>query len=653
MRTGRSYVATAFALGIISLMGCAADSTGSVDTHPRNEDWGDETKYPELGGAYASLVAVTVAPTFVTGTLTITSAVDETIIVGKRAVDSAILVNGIQYGGVTSATLKKLVITGTTGDQIVILDFLGGVFAPGIATARGISVDLGAATTSNALRIRGTSAVDTFSVGSDGVSFNADNFRDIDVVWTNTAASFALAGGNDVLTATAAGKGVTGSATAPLTIYGGLGNDVILGGSGSDIIYGGPGADTISGGGTGAGGEKDYLYGEAGADIIGQDAANNGQDFIYCGTESPIDPAKPVVDLVSYAARGTVATRDSTNAASVATTDAARVWVTVGNTSAPDTTGPGNLPDGYLEYAADDGYLVPAGDLTSPLVAFNPASDVTVEADSVAADCEQVTGGQDNDILTGDANPNTLSGGTGDDVLSGLAGADVLNGDAGDDTFAEDAASNDGDVFNGLAGTDTVDYSLRIAVLNVSMDGKVADDGESGETDNVKGDVENVIGGTQGDTIVGNALNNKLTGGLGADTLNGGAGDDTFAEGDTANGGDVFIGGLGEDLVDYSLRANAVTVTMDGVAADDGEAELDNVSADVEDCNGGAGVDSITGNDLDNVIHGGAGADTLISGGKGDDFLDGDADVAVAIVCGEGDDIAVNGPATRDVSCEL
>jgi Ca2+-binding RTX toxin-like protein len=652
MRTGRSYVATAFALGIISLMGCAADTSGNQDSAPRG-DWGDETKYPELGGAFQALLPVTATPVFATGTLTITSAVSETIIVGKRAVDSAILVNGVQYGGVTAATLKKLIITGTAGDQVVILDFLGGAFAPGTATARGIVIDLGAQTVSNELHIRGSSGADTFAVGTDGISFGTDAFRDIDVTWTNTTTTFALAAGNDTFTATLGGKGVTGTAAVALTVYGGTGNDVLTGGAGADRLFGGAGTDTLSGG---AG--NDVLSGEAGADVISQGADKDGNDQIHCGTEAVVDPLKPVADTVSYALRGTALARDETSLVTVGTSDGERVQVTVGGACTDanaDLVCDLDAVNGLPTYLNDDGQIVETGGTFVGGVMTAATTVAADETDSVAADCEIVLGGLDNDILTGDDADNTLSGGPGNDVLTGNGGDDVLSGDADNDTFDESTTvlGAGGDTFNGGAGTDTVDYHSRSGSVTVTMDGKTADDGESGDLDNVKADVENILGGAGADTITGNALNNKLTGNAGADTLSGAAGDDTFDEGTTSNDGDVFIGGAGVDTVDYSARTVAIDVTMDGVAADDGESgEADSVGADIENLTGGTGVDSIVGNDLDNVIHGGAGADTLLSGGDGDDFLDGDADVAVSVLCGDGDDIAVNFT-TRDLSCEL
>lgn len=662
-RTGRSYVATAIAIGAIALSGCATDVDSSGVQLAPGEDWGDENKYPELGGAFASLEALATAPVFASGTLTVTTAAGgEVVVIGLRAVDSAILVNGDASHGATSKTLKKLVVTGGVGDDEVILDFLGGVFAPGTSSARGIEVNLG--TGDNILGIRGTSGKDTFAVGTDGVAFNADKYRDIDVTWgVGDSVSFALAAGDDTFLGTdGSSKGVTGNAAVALTVYGGDGKDTLTGGDGDDAIFGGAGDDTL----WGAAGD-DTLSGEAGADTITQGADNDGNDRVHCGTESPVDPEKPISDTVSYALRGNATARDETSLVTVGTSDGERVQATVGGTACgtlantvpgcetcDETSGTCDATDahGLAQYPADDGEIVESGGTFVDGVMDTPTTVAAAETDMIAPDCEIVVGGLDNDLLTGDGNANTLYGGAGDDTLTGGAGADVLYGDADNDTFEEEADPNGGDIFNGGAGTDTVNYGSRDAALTVTMDGKTADDGESGENDNVKSDVENLVGGTVGDSITGNSSANVLTGGLGNDALFGESGNDTFEEGSATSGGDVFNGGAGTDTVNYGDREEDLTVTMDGAAANDGEAsENDDVKSDVENCFGGDGVDSITGNASDNYINGGAGADTLLSGLGGDDYLDGDADLAVSVDCGDGSDIGIN--ATATVACEL
>jgi Ca2+-binding RTX toxin-like protein len=75
-------------------------------------------------------------------------------------------------------------------------------------------------------------------------------------------------------------------------------------------------------------------------------------------------------------------------------------------------------------------------------------------------------------------------------------------------------------------------------VLQLSLDSN-ASDGEPGEGDNLGADVENVLGGTGRNVIVGNSLANVLTGGQSNDTI-GGA--------DGISGNDRVIGSFGTDL---------------------------------------------------------------------------------------------------------
>lgn len=671
MRTGRSYVATALALGIITLSGCAAETSDEGSKLGKDEDWGDENKYPELGGAYHSLTAFSGTCTFASGLMTVTATSAQSIILGKRAVDSAIVVNGALLANcttVTSATVKQIKVVGSSGNDTLIIDFLGGTFAPGIAAAKGILVDLAGGT--DEVRVRGTSAADNWVFGSEGATtqsfaHNTDAFRDVE--FSNVESySFATAGGNDVFTGTVvaaglgAGKGVTASAGIAFTLFGGDGNDVLTGGDKGDKILGGEGADTLAGGGGASTviADRDRLFGEAGADVITQGDANNGRDDIYCGTEAVIDPAAPVKDTVSYALRGTAAVRDATSSTTIGNTDGERVILTLADFSVADSNadgipndvddGFGGAADGYPDYSANDGQT-------------NEALALTLEKDSIAGDCEIIVGGADNDILTGSPADDTVSGGAGDDTLVGGQGNDVLNGDDGDDLLDDGAViaspgTTGGDVFNGGLGTDTVNYLGRsLAGVVVTMNGTDPDDGQSGEADDVQSDVENLIGTAQVDDITGNDLGNVISGKAGNDLLHGGKGNDTFFEDYASNGGDSFEGGAGVDTVDYSHRTAAgVWVTMSDEVANDGAAsalptrtvtnqatilgleavvslgtstENDNVLEDVENVNGTQVNDDITGNALDNSIEGNAGADFLF-GLAGNDVLYGGADLA-------------------------
>jgi serralysin len=65
-------------------------------------------------------------------------------------------------------------------------------------------------------------------------------------------------------------------------------------------------------------------------------------------------------------------------------------------------------------------------------------------------------------------------------------------------------------------------------------------------------DIENAVGGSGADTLIGNSLNNSLSGGSGGDTLKGENGDDTLKG---AAGADWLYGGNGNDFLSGDARA--------------------------------------------------------------------------------------------------
>lgn len=194
-----------------------------------------------------------------------------------------------------------------------------------------------------------------------------------------------------------------------------------------------------------------------------------------------------------------------------------------------------------------------------------------------------LNGGQGTDLLFGEAGSDTIRGGGGNDlieagdpgfapdsrgahnVLNGGAGDDRLNcdcrlgsnivsGDAGDDRLMN--GGHDGnsasDVYSGGPGVDTVSFLVPFSSdMNapdarprvVSLDG-IANDGRSGEHDNVMPDVENLVGADGPDRLIGDSADNVFRGMSGADVIFGGGGDDTLSG---WRGPDLLRGGSGDD----------------------------------------------------------------------------------------------------------
>jgi Ca2+-binding RTX toxin-like protein len=261
--------------------------------------------------------------------------------------------------------------------------------------------------------------------------------------------------------------------------------------------------------------------------------------------------------------------------------------------------------------------------------------DAGVDHINGEGDDDEVSGGDGNDVLDGGAGDDNVRGGDGDDQASGGAGndrldfglagfvddythgQDILDGGPGDDQVdGGPPGDKEHDVLGGGDGSDTADYGRRTAALDVSLDGQ-SDDGESGEKDNVQADVENVIGGSNDDTLTGSAAPNRLEGHGGDDTIDGRAGDDALVGGVNDPGGDNLGGGAGND-------------TMSGGPGDDQLAGGDGDDA----ASGGGGTDIVEGEDGADSLTGGAGGDT-VNGEDGNDTLYGGE---VALVGGDGAD---------------
>jgi diguanylate cyclase (GGDEF)-like protein len=148
----------------------------------------------------------------------------------------------------------------------------------------------------------------------------------------------------------------------------------------------------------------------------------------------------------------------------------------------------------------------------------------------------------------------TLRGGPGNDQLYGSAGKDVIDGQDGNDTLG---GGYGGDTIKGGPGTDTVTFSYFTSPVAVSLDG-LANDGIANDHSNVSSDVENIIGGPNADTLVGDGDANTIEGGPGSDVVRGNGGGDTLRVRDDSH--DQVFCGVGHDSVDAD--------TSDTLAAD-------------------------------------------------------------------------------------
>jgi Ca2+-binding RTX toxin-like protein len=407
----------------------------------------------------------------------------------------------------------------------------------------------------------------------------------------------------------------------PATFSDGSGNDTMTGGSAGDTFISGSGADILRG--SGGVDRVDYSGRAAAVSVTLDNVANDGE----VGEGDNVN--NDVENVVGGAGNDTISGSSLANDLNGGPGDDTLSGAG-GNDRLTGGAGADVLNGGTGTDTAD------YSDRTAPLsLSIDGAANdgEAGEQDNIGADVENLVGGSGNDFMAGGTAANGLSGGGGNDTLTGGAGNDSLDGGAGDDTLLADGGA---DTLTGGDGRDLADYSSRTEPLSISLD-NYAQDGAAAEGDNVKSDVEDVLGGSGDDGLTGSAVANVLNGGAGNDTIDGGAGDDSLL-GDPGNdrlvggaGDDVFDGGDGIDSADYSARWNPLTLSLDG-RANDGEAgEHDNILTSIETLIGGgvgdklvgdAGPNTLIGAGGNDVLDGGLGADDLQGGTGADDEVD-------------------------------
>jgi Ca2+-binding RTX toxin-like protein len=334
--------------------------------------------------------------------------------------------------------------------------------------------------------------------------------------------------GHDTIYGTANDDYLAGYAGIDI-IVGKQGNDTIHGNSGNDTLHGLDQNDTLFGDSNNdnlfGGGDNDTLYGGTDADKLFGDSGN---DTLYGGSGFDDIDGGAGVDTVDYA------------------TATQSISVTLAGAS------------------------------------FATISQNWVQIDRIK-NVENVAGGSGADVITGDGAANTLKGNGGGDTLRGGNNNDVLKGDGGNDyLFGDDgndtiSGGANGDEIDGGGGVDTATYAEKSAGVRVTLDGATAATVfVNGVAEDTIKNVENLTGGSGGDSFTGDAFANVFLGGAGNDSLSGLLGSDNLSGGvgdDTVNGGlgnDILAGGAGADKFVFDVKAkrdNADTI-MDFDALD-------------------------------------------------------------------------------------
>jgi Ca2+-binding RTX toxin-like protein len=446
--------------------------------------------------------------------------------------------------------------------------------------------DIDATNLSFAVTIVGNTGIDSLTGGPGADVIQAGD---------NADAAVGRSGGNnyDILDGNGGGDTITGGSGLD-SIEGNAGDDSLVGGASDDVLHGDIGNDTLDGG--------------IGSDLLtggdGNVSDPDGNDLLLAGGD-PI-----ATEITNQTSRDTLE--------GDAGFDTADYSARTAPVDVQFDTQANDGDAGEDDFVTESTERVLGGTGNDTLVSNFDNTD------------RELDGGDGNDSISATLGNDTLDGGTGKDTLRGGAGNDSLTGDAGNDSLDGGLG---GDTISGGSGTDTLTYATRITALNISLDG-AANDGASGENDNVTDDIETIIGGSGDDMISGGTNSVSLVGGAGNDTLSGGTGNDTLNGG---AGGDEMDGGDGMDEVDYSDRTGPVNVSFDGNANDGEAGENDNVGDDVDMVFGGSGNDLMTAINDPHTLYGNGGNDTLLGGGSSD-----------RLVGGPGND-SINGGGGNDV----
>jgi serralysin len=209
-------------------------------------------------------------------------------------------------------------------------------------------------------------------------------------------------------------------------------------------------------------------------------------------------------------------------------------------------------------------------------------------------------------------------------------------------------------------GIDTLDYSGYSSNQRIDLTQESFSNigGRVGNVSIARGSViENAMGGSGADVLIGNSANNRLDGGAGVDQLYGGTGNDTYIVDrqddlvfEDANGGLDTV----ESASNFYLYANIENLTLTGtgnsfgVGTDAANVLTGNAGENLliagagnDTVNGGGARDAIFGEAGDDVLNGDAGIDYIVAG-IGNDTLDGGAD-ADEMYGQDGDDIMRGG----------
>ncbi|HZL34007.1 MAG TPA: calcium-binding protein [Tepidisphaeraceae bacterium] len=370
----------------------------------------------------------------------------------------------------------------------------------------------------------------------------------------------------DVPTTVSAGLGSdtinASTSTAPVTIIGGTGHDVLTGSNFGDSISGGAGTDLINEGLAGAG---------AGTNTIG---AGDGNDSVVTGIGTDLITLGNGADSVTLGTGNDTLTAGDGNDSVLA--GGGNDFLTLGN--GRNTVQAGNGKDNIvLGYGNDS---VTAGD-GNDLISFLYGTD-TIHA------------GNGNDLITEVDGPNASYG---NDLITAGNGADTLSLGNGSDTVT---VGNGADIINAGNGNDSIfaGNGIDLITLGGGNDSVLAGDGGDRIT---TGDGNSTISsGAGNDVIRAGAGNNKINSGPGDDIIDIGAGADTV---DGGSGNNVLVqqADVDQALANGLLTAGGAVTAFSNIGRVSLAGESANHNFDVSGWTNGGSV-QITGGSGTNTV---------------------------------------------------
>ncbi len=295
----------------------------------------------------------------------------------------------------------------------------------------------------------------------------------------------------------------------------------------------------------------------------------------------------------------------------------------------------------------DDGQL-PGADTPDAIIGQAFIENVTLTGTTATT----ITGNAKNNTLVGNSIANSITGGAGNDILDGgkntvVGVADTFNGGLGNDTYISrndaDTSFTEGlnegtDTILGVFTTGTVNASANIENITLIGTTSIGATGNSlANTINGNNGSNTLTGGTGTvvDTLNGLQGTDLLIGGAGADKMTGGKGNDTYSVDSTTdvvtelanaviNGTDTVV-----SSATYTLNSAAAfgveNITLGTLTSSGGggatTATIVSTGTTAINATGNALANTIIGNDGNNILDGGVGADAMTGNGGNDTYI--------------------------------